>query len=221
MPKPTPNPFTAAKAAWLEDFAHLVIAKRNWQILSFIQLGIMALLIAGLIHLSVQSRVVPYIIEVDKLGRMAAIEEAKPSNLEDERIIRAHLYRFVELWRGVMTDIPAMRQNLRQAYKIVTPSMRANMLDPYYQQQNVLELATRLSRQVVPLSFLKQSQQSYIIEWRETERDLSGKEVVTKQYKALVGIKAGDKQNTKTQVKYDPYNPLGIFITNLSWSEVN
>lgn len=214
------HPFLEARARWVEDFAHLIIAKRNWQLICFIQAIMIILLISGLIMLSRTSHIVPYVVEVDQLGRALAVNEVVPSKLENPAVMKAHLYRFVELWRSVVTDPHAMRQQLQQVYRLAIPDIRTHILDDYYRQYNAMELASQLSRQVIPISFLQQSDQTYLVEWKEIDRDLSSKIIRENHYKALLNVQRTEQQ-TKQELKSDPHNPFGIFIAGLSWSEVN
>jgi type IV secretion system protein TrbF len=214
------QPYLDVRQQWNEQFASSLAAKRNWQLLSFIQAVALIVLIAGLIITSSQSKVVPYVVEVDKIGRAIATGPAEASTLHNEKITKAHLYRFIELWRGVITDVEAMRKNLGEAYKVVLPDVKNNILDPYYKTNDAIELSAHLSRQVVPITFLKQSENTYLIEWRETDRDTSNQIIHESQWKALITIKIAAPDALEKQVKYDPFNPLGIYISGLSWSEI-
>lgn len=212
------NPYLSAKQEWNDIFANQIIAKRNWQKFSLIQLGIILVLSMGIIRLGTKAKVIPYIVEVDKVGRAIAYAPATQLNILDEKIIRAHLYRFLEKSRSIVRDAGAMRMNLEEGYKIVSLSVKQNILDPYYQTNNPFETAKKLSRQVIPVTFLKQSKNTYLIEWKEIDRDLDNKIIIEKQWKALVTI-ARLEDDTKERIKQDPFNPFGIYITSLSWDQ--
>ena len=214
----TENPFDRVKAEWNEAFASHIIAKRNWQVVSLLQLVVILVLGVGLIISLSQFKVIPYIVEVDQLGRAAAIAPASEGKLTDERVIRAHLYRFIELTRSIITDPEAMRKNFREAYRMVTPSVKRNFLDDHYRNNDPFELATQLSRQVVPLVFLKQSDNTFLLEWKEVDRDLASKTIIESHWKALVTVTQIPHDSQK-KMELDPLNPFGIFITSLSWSK--
>ena len=214
----TENPFGRVKAEWNEVFASAIIAQRNWQIVALLELAVILVLGVGLILSLSQSKVVPYIVEVDQLGRAAAVAPAVQAKVTDDRVIRAHLYRFIELARSIITDSQAMRKSLGEAYRMVTPTVKRNFLDDYYRNNNPFELATQLSRQVVPLAFLKQSDNTFILEWKEIDRDLANKAIVETHWKALMTI-AQMPPDSQRKMELDPSNPFGIFITSLSWSK--
>lgn len=212
------NPYQQVKNQWNEFFANALVSKRNWQILSFIQMGIIAVLIFALINLATRSKLIPYIVEVDSIGRAVAYAPAEQIKSLDDRVIRAQLYRFIEKSRVVITDSEAMRRNLSEVYKMVTPDVKQNILNTYYMENNPLEIARTRSRQIMPLSCLKQSKNTFLVEWEEVDRDMSSKVMDTRKWKALITIVQIQPDN-ETKMKLDPMNPFGIFITTLSWSK--
>jgi len=213
------NPYQQAKQQWNEVFANALAAKRNWQVMSFVQSGIILILIFALINLATRSKLIPYIVEVDNIGRAVAYGPAEQISTLDERVIRAHLFRFMEKSRSVITDAEAMRRNLTEAYQMVTPDVKQNILNAYFVENNPLEVARTRSREVIPLTCLKQSESTYLMEWKEVDRDMSSKIMSEAQWKALITIVriAPDKE---TKMKLDLMNPFGIFITSLSWSKI-
>ncbi len=213
------NPYQQVKQQWNEVFANALASKRNWQVMSFVQSGIILVLIFSLVNLATRSKLIPYIVEVDNLGRAVAYAPAEQIKVLDERVIRAYLFRFVEKSRSVITDAEAMRRNLTEAYKMVTPDVKQNVLNAHYQENNPLEIARTRSRQIIPLSCLKQSKSTFLIEWKEVDRDMSSKVIGNKQWKALITIVRVPPDN-ETKMKLDPMNPFGIFITSLSWSKI-
>ena len=97
--------------------------------------------------------------------------------------------------------------------------MKQNILNAYYVENNPLEVARTRSRQIIPLSCLKQSKSTFLIEWKEVDRDMSSKVIGNNQWKALITI-VRIPQDKETKMKLDPMNPFGIFITSLSWSKI-
>lgn len=206
------------KQKWNEIFADALAAKRNWQMVAFGELVIIFTLAIGLIVIAAKAEIRPYVVEVDNLGRAMAVAPAVAADLRDDKIIRAHLYHFIELSRAVIADPHAMRKNLHEVYNLVLPSVKENVLDVYYKINNPLEMGMRLSRQVVPLSFLRQSNNSFIVEWKEITRDMSHKLIGEGQWKALITIERIRDQYEK-QVELNPANPFGIYIKNISWNK--
>lgn len=207
--------FTRVRANWNELFAKEVSEKIIWQKVSVGMFILTLLLIIGLIKVSSKSNIVPWIVEVDTAGRAIAVGPATLIETADERIIKAHLFNFVEISRTVIGDPEAMRRNLNRVYELVSPPVR-NFLNDYYRDNNPLEAARRSSKEVVVLSFLKESDKTFIVEWREIVRDLSNKVIEESRYKGLFII--SQPSNQKTIENYN--NPFGIVVNNISWSKV-
>src|SRR5690349_15885453 len=64
--------YIRGRAEFNSVFADLARGKRNWQLMAFGALSVAGVLAAGLVVVAAQSRVAPYVVEVDKLGRAQA-----------------------------------------------------------------------------------------------------------------------------------------------------
>src|SRR3989338_285154 len=111
------DPYIKARKEYDEITHNLNASKHNWQRLTFILAGAL-LASAGANILAVKrSHVVPYIVEVDNLGRAMAVKEAKEIPLHDQRVINAFVYQYITMARSVLSDPEALRKNLSQVYK--------------------------------------------------------------------------------------------------------
>lgn len=205
-----------AKQEWNALFTGPIKDKERWMTIATAEFLLIVILLAGYISLSLKSQVVPWIVEVDEIGRAVAIGPAKQTEIRDERIIKALLYRFIELGRSVITDPQAMRENLKEVYHMASPKT-VTFLNEYYRQNNPMELARSKSVQVLPVSFLKQSDDTYLIEWKEIHRDMNSKVLEELRWKALVII--SKISPNIHDIRANSYNPFGISVDNLSWSE--
>jgi type IV secretion system protein VirB5 len=210
--------YEAVKHEWNALFTRPVKDKERWMVIAAGEFVIVILLLVGFISVSLKSQIVPWVVEVDQLGRAVAIGPAKQVEALDERIIKAFLYRFIELSRSVITDPQAMRENLKEVYEMAGPKAET-LLNEYYRQHNPMELARSRSVQILPVSFLKESEDTYLVEWKEIHRDLNSKILEERRWKALLII-------TKTSpsihdINSNPNNPFGIGVESLSWSETS
>ena len=69
-------------------------------------LGVAAIAVAGVVWLSAQSRVVPYVVGVNYLGDALAVRRAHVVTSVDPAVIRAQLARFIGDVRSVSTCRP-------------------------------------------------------------------------------------------------------------------
>ena len=67
------NPYLNAKTEWLERYGDYISQRRNWQIIAFLSLIIAFVCILFLGYTSTQSKLIPYVIEVDKLGNTGKV----------------------------------------------------------------------------------------------------------------------------------------------------
>src|SRR5437879_12607716 len=64
------NPFLAARHEFMNAFGDLARGKRNWQLIAYALAGLLALVALADLRLAASSRVVPYIVQVDRLGQV-------------------------------------------------------------------------------------------------------------------------------------------------------
>src|SRR2546421_12553775 len=67
---PDGNPFLAARHEFMNAFGDLARGKRNWQFIAYALAGLLALVALADLRLAASSRVVPYIVQVDRLGQV-------------------------------------------------------------------------------------------------------------------------------------------------------
>ena len=112
-------------------FADLARGKRNWQIAAFGAISVAALLGAGLVITATQSRITPYVVEVDALGRAQAFGPAERLQRIDERVMTAQLAGFVRDVRTVVGDEAGQADLVRRAYAFVDQDAAA-FLNAYF-----------------------------------------------------------------------------------------
>ncbi|MBF0483301.1 MAG: type IV secretion system protein [Candidatus Omnitrophica bacterium] len=212
--------YKQVKQEWLEQFAEPVIAKRNWQIVSGSLILVVLLLGVNNYILINKAQVIPYIVEVDHLGRAQFVDKLQSSNIVDETVIRAFLYRYIDLARSVITDDLVMKKNFSEVYSVSGINVQNNFLNGYYSAHDPFKIAQERTLQIIPSSFLKQSDRSFLMEWKEVARDLSGKIVKEEQWQAWFEVAVIPPKDASILEKY-PLNPFGIYVNRLSWSQID
>ncbi len=77
-------------------------------------------LAGGIVWQSVQSRVVPYVVEVDRLGEVRAVGPAIQTYQPTDAQIAWYLARFIADVRSLSIDPVLVRQNWLEAYDFAT-----------------------------------------------------------------------------------------------------
>src|ERR1700760_3819080 len=94
-PEPT-TPYQRAGQLWDERIGSARVQARNWRLIAFGTLGISSGMAGALVWQSLQSRVVPYVVAVDRLGEARAISEADAGYHPTDPQIEWHLAHFIE-----------------------------------------------------------------------------------------------------------------------------
>src|SRR5579863_8939921 len=104
------NPYLAARHEWDERYGDLVTRAKNWRTMALVS-GLIALVATGgMLWLSARSRVVPFVVLMDSLGRPLASGPADQASVGDDRLKRAELLAWVESLRLVTTDAVSQRK---------------------------------------------------------------------------------------------------------------
>ncbi len=216
-PMPGHNPYLAARKEWDERYGDMISRARNWRVIAMLCAAMALVQTCGMIALALRSKVVPYIVAVDSLGRVVASGAAEQGSIADDRMRRAALFQWIGDLRSVTTDGVAQRKAIDRVYSyIANGSSAQTFISEFYRNAPPQKRALIETVSVDVQSVLPTSDQTYEIEWLETVRDLQGQ------------IKSQDRwKGAFTIVVHPPdderllrVNPLGIFVTNASWSRV-
>ncbi len=159
-----------------------------------------------------------HVVEVDPLGR--SVYAGPAQQLEHpEPYIRYELAEFLIDLRTVVADRRALFRNRSRALVHATQPVRA-ILDRHFEDpaNDPRRLALGLYRQVHIHSILPLSETSWQIQWNETSYALQGSRIERSSWTAVVEIELipdGERASV------NPHNPLGLFVTNLTWSRTS
>jgi type IV secretory pathway TrbF-like protein len=212
----TTNPYLEARREWNERYGTYIQQAHHWRALAFIS-GLIALVAGiGVAYIGAQSKVVPYVVEVDKLGQVAAVAPAERSSSVDPRVLKAYLARFVVDWRSVTVDRQVQKASIDRVYAMLpSASIAVRKLNDHYQAHNPFAVAASASVDVSITNVLQISSQTWQVEWLEVTRDSRGevKSRVRMRASFMLGI------TPPTQETLILVNPLGIYIVDLNWSQ--
>ena len=201
-------------------FSDLAKGKRNWQVAAFFAFAVLALAVAGLVTLAAQSRVVPYVVEVDRLGRASAIAPAEAVPAVADRVVIAALSAFVTNIRTVYADPVAQRDAVYRAYAYVGGDARA-FLEGYFSdpQNDPRRLGKGARRSVEVVAVLPvpgtaaDGARTYRVTWNETESSPQRGDT-ERAWEGYLSVLVAPPTTTEGVER----NPLGVFVTDLSWS---
>jgi type IV secretion system protein TrbF len=216
---PAENPFLRGRAEFDSVFADLARGKRNWQLVAFGAVAVAGILSVGLVTLALQSRITPYVVEVDRLGRAQAFGPAERLRATDQRVLVSQLSSFVRDIRTVLGDLTAQSEMVRRAYAFVDQSAAAFLNEYFATPANDPRLLSRdFTRLVEVTSILPvPGSSTWKVSWTETTvpRAPGGLPTVT----AWEGYFA-TRIVPPTTVDRITENPLGLYVTSINWTQL-
>ena len=215
------SPFLAARTEFTNAFGDLARGKRNWQLIAFSLAGLLGLASLANLRLVTAARVVPYLVQVDRLGQVLSVGRADAAPRPDDRLLASQLAQFIRAVRTVLPTSAAAAQAelLRRAYAFVTPQAAAFLNDYFaHAAHDPRVLGQRLTREIDVGSVLRLPRSDvWQVRWTETERPVQpGASTVTRAWESYCTV-AVVPPTTPEGVQD---NPLGLSITALSWTPV-
>lgn len=211
------NPYLAARREWDERYGDLICRARNWRLAAFLALGIAVIETGGLIALSMRSKVVPFVVAVDSLDRVVASGTADQVSAADDRLKRAALVQWVSDWRVVTTDGVAQRKAIDRVYSMIGRGTPAQVqVSEYYRKDPPYKRAQTQMVSVDVNAVYSSSDKTWELEWVEVARGLTGDVQSEQRWKGSFTVAV----NPPSDERLARVNPLGLYVTSLSWSKV-
>jgi len=209
------NPYVEARREWNDRYLELAHERRLWQLVAGAELLVLAMVLVGFVWLSLQHKIVPYVVEVDSLGAALAIKPAdRSARPTDERIVRYQLAAFIRGTRQVMADRIAMKKGLEQVYAYARGPART-YLDEHYRANNPFEIAKTYLVVPTVTSLLPVSGTSWQVRWMEEQRGRDGLLLGKSQWEGIVTIEIAPPTSEEAILM----NPLGLYVTDLRWTK--
>lgn len=206
------TPYQRAGQVWDERIGSARVQARNWRMMAFGGLILSSALSGGLLWQSMQSRVVPYVVEVDALGEARAVTPAEAGYRPTDPQIAWHLGRFVANVRSISLDPVLMRQNWLSAYDFVT-ERGSRFLGEYARSSNPFGQVGERTASVQVTSVVRASDRSFQVKWTETTYE-RGSLANTTRWTAILSIVVRPPTSADTLRK----NPLGLYVDAIDWS---
>lgn len=206
------TPYQRAGQLWDERIGSARVQARNWRLIAFGCLGLATALGAGNVWQSMQSRVTPYVVEVDRLGEARsvapAIQDYKPTDGE----IAWYLARFITDVRSISTDPVVVKTNWLDAYDFTT-DRGAVFLNEYARANDPFARIGERSVSVQVTSVIRVTDSSFQVKWIESAYE-RGSLASTAHWTAMLTIVKRPPETADALRR----NPLGIFVNAVDWA---
>ena len=114
------TPYQRAAQVWDERIGSARVQAKNWRLAFFGTLALSGGLAAGLVWQGVRGTIVPWVVQVDRLGEAQAVAPADATYQPTDPQIAFHLARFIEEVRRIPADAVVLRHDWLEAYRFVT-----------------------------------------------------------------------------------------------------
>lgn len=213
-PEPAETPYRRAQQEWDARMGSAVLSARTWRRLAFACLAIMAVLVGGLTIVALQQRTFVHVVEVDPQGQVLNVRAADGRWSPSETQTAYHVARFVRLVRSLPTDGVVLRENWLEAYRFLTPQAAAQLTEIARSDDPFLSLG-RVGRTVYVRSIIARSDNSWEVSWIERTTNGAG----SNDGEAYSGVFTVTTRPPRTADEV-AVNPLGLLISDFSWSRV-
>jgi type IV secretion system protein VirB5 len=210
-PEPV-TPYQKAAQVWDERIGSARVQAKNWRLMSFGCLSLAVGLAAGLVWQSVQSRVTPYVVEVDRQGEVRAVAPAIQSFQPTDAQIAWYLARFITDVRSLSIDPVLVRKNWLEAYDFAT-DRAAVFLNDYARTNDPFKAIGDRSVSVEVSSVVRASDISFQVKWTE-QIYRQGSLAATERWTAILTTVVETPRTAETLRK----NPLGLYVSGIAWS---
>lgn len=220
--KETQDRYLAARREWLERYGDYIAQAKNWRMVAFGSIAIAGLFGAGMVYEADRVHIIPYVVEVNKMGESVHLAQAVAAGTYQQPIVRHVLTHWLRLVRERLPAKAPETHEYKDAYNYVSGDARGaltafyNRHNPYNDFVNKLGGRTITITSALPDGALTAKGGTFQIQWTET------------QY-AQNGMISGQThwQGTFTYVVTAPSsnpqvlngNPFGIYITNFNWNQ--
>jgi type IV secretion system protein VirB5 len=166
-------------------------------------------------YLSTQVKLVPYIVEVDKLG--TAVTAGFPQQIEyaDARVVRSTLGNFVSSFRSITPDAVVQKQYIDRTYALLrTSDPSTEKINAWFRSNSPFERAKKNTVSIEVNNIVALSTKTYQVDWTEFERDRKGKETGMRRFRGIATVALTAPQD-EAIIRL---NPIGLYVTDFDWT---
>jgi type IV secretion system protein VirB5 len=207
------TPYQKAGQVWDDRTGSARAQAFSWRLSSFGSQALALVLAGGVIWLAGQSRVEPYVVQIDRLGEPRAIGPAEQNYQPNDIVVAAQLRRFITDVRSLSTDPIMVRERWLEAYDLASPRGDA-FLDAHARANDPFSAIGARSVSVQVTSVVRASPTSFQVKWEERTYE-RGALAKTERWTAILTL-IHQKPKSKAELNR---NPLGLFVDAVDWSQ--
>ena len=210
------TPYLDAKSEWDNRIGGNVIRAKNWRAMAFCLAAIIVMLVFLLAYVGTRAKYIPYIVEVSKEKVISIARPHEASYSPSDASLKYYLTTFVEKTRSLSLDKEINKKFLIEAYGLLSGRV-ATKLDEFFKSSNS-DRATRFKeKQTIAVqinSFTQVTKNTYQMQWFEEVFDVFGHMLESNKMVGFITFAISAPESEKSILM----NPLGIWITDFTWS---
>jgi type IV secretion system protein TrbF len=217
--EPSSSPYLTARTNFESLFRSQAKEKHAWKFTALAELVIIGTLVVAYVQVASSSRVVPYVVEVDRLGQAVAFGPAEPLQKPDQRVLVRDLSTLIRNLRSITPDVGLQVRMIQDAYAYLDAAA-AKFLNEYFAdpRNNPRVLSQDISRAVDITSVLPiPNSDSWKIQWTELDRPHNGGVAQSRVWEAYLTVRHMPPETAETIQT----NPFGVFVTGINWTQLN
>ncbi len=207
------TPYRRAAQVWDQRIGSARVQARNWRLMAFGSLLLAGSFAAALIWQSTRGTVVPWVVQIDKVGEAQAVAPAVADYRPTDPQIAWHLARFIENVRAIPADAVIVRQNWLRAYEFTT-DRGAVALNDYARANDPFTKVGKVQVAVDVSSVIRASPESFRVAWVERRYE-NGQLSTTERWTAILTVVI-EQPRTADKLRA---NPLGVYVNAINWSK--
>ncbi len=218
------SPYFNARRSWNEHVGHAVTTTRIWQAVGIGSLTVAGIAVLGMVSVAKQSRFVPYIVEVDKLGQVAAVRQASVIDATNlSAVIKAQLASFITKARLVTPDQQLQANAIRDVYaNLANADPATAKMNEWFngsKENNPFQRAAKVLVSPSITAVIPQSADSWQVDWTEAVTTRQGEPQSVANMRALVTVYTmpPTAQTTEGEIQR---NPIGLYVKDFNWSKI-
>ncbi len=216
------NPYLNARRTLNEHNGAIIQSRQIWQAFALLSMMVTLGAVGGIIYIGSQSRFIPYVVEVDKLGQANAVNRADRAANVDERIVHATLAAFVRDMRMVSFDRNVQNDAIWRVFSMLQSSDPATTKITDYMKDPVTSPTKRAEEFSVGVeisSVLQQTHETWEVNWTEKVWNRQGVRVEQYRMRGLLTIYVVPPTSSTTEEEIRR-NPLGVYVRDFTWSRI-
>ncbi len=214
------DPYDASRLARDRHVEELKNWIRYLRALAFILTFVCLIAVHGTVTLARQSRLIPYIVEVDRLGQPLAYGRVEDMPPPEERQVRGEIGRFVEAVRTVVSDPVAQNWMIDRSYTFTRGNART-YVDGYFSvaRNNPHVLGRDMIRLVARVTVRREAGTTdrWKVRWEEYEIPIRGGEAIVRPWEGTLRTTVIPPEDEDQLMA----NWLGLYVTDLSWGPLS